>query len=112
MKRSLVEILACPESGSPLRLEIEDEVAGRIKTGTLRSPEGRSYRIKGFIPRFVDDDSYTYTFSKQRQIVRQHLEQYQLAGVGPEEEKLFFRSTGLSREGWTTGITLDAGCGY
>jgi arsenite methyltransferase len=56
MRRSLLEVLADPVTGSPLALA-EDGGAGgpggEIESGALRSPEGNTYPVAGGVPRFV-----------------------------------------------------------
>lgn len=58
MRKSLLDILVDPVSGSPLQLVESESIDGDVVEGTLRSPEGSSYSITRGIPRFVlTDDS-------------------------------------------------------
>lgn len=111
MKRSLVKHLVCPVDGLPLELEIVEIEGGEVKTGILRSANGREYPIRKFVPRFVDADDYTASFSRQREHVRRHFDTYRGDFDEAATAQLFRQSTGfdLSRLG---GLTLDAGCGY
>jgi SAM-dependent methyltransferase len=109
MKQSLLAHLRCPEDGSPLQLEIAEMDDREIKSGFLRSATGRVYPIRDYIPRFVDADKYTSTFTRQRRLERQHLDQREVDAQ--DEAELLVKSTGfdLSR---LDGLTLDAGCGF
>lgn len=111
MKRSLVKHLVCPVDGIPLELEIAETEGGEVKTGTLRSAKGREYRVRNFVPRFVDGDDYTSSFSRQREHVQRHFDSYRNGFDEAATTRLFRQSTGfdLSR---LDGVTLDAGCGY
>ena len=111
MKLSLLDHLICPADGAPLSLEITEIEADEVKTGSLRSHSGRIYPIKYGVPRFVEDDAYAGTFSRQRQRVRQHFATYRREFDERATADLFVKSTGfdLSR---VDGLTLDAGCGY
>lgn len=111
MKRSLVDYLVCPETGVPLKLVVaEEDVDGEIKTGSLRAAD-RVYPIRNYVPRFVDDDLYVATFSRQRRLVRQHFETYRRDFNETEAAELFVESTGFDLSS-VDGLTLDAGCGY
>jgi SAM-dependent methyltransferase len=111
MKPSLVDHLACPVDGIPLSLEIAEMTAGEVKTGVLRSARGREYRIRDWVPRFVDGDDYAASFSRQRQYVLRHLDTYRRDFDEDTAAALFVRSTGFDLAG-LDGLTLDAGCGY
>lgn len=111
MKRSLVKHLVCPETQCPLALEVIEEVNGEVRTGVLKSRNGRTYPIERFVPRFVRSDEYASTFSEQRKHVRRHFSDYRRDRVDELTDDLFFRSTGFDPAGFA-GLTLDAGCGY
>lgn len=111
MKPSLVDHLSCPVDGAPLHLEIAEMEAEEVKTGTLRSALGRDYPIRDYIPRFVDDDTYAASFSRQRQHVRQHFEAYRRDFDEDAAAELLVQSTGFDLA-CLDGLTLDAGCGY
>lgn len=54
MRESLVEVLADPESNTPLELETTGSSDGEVHEGVLRTRTGRTYSIVRGIPRFVD----------------------------------------------------------
>ena len=111
MKRSLVRHLVCPVDGIPLELEIVEIDGGEVRTGMLRSAKGRQYPVREFVPRFVDGDDYTASFSRQREHVLRHFDTYRSDFDENATAQLFCQSTGfdLTR---LDGVTLDAGCGY
>jgi SAM-dependent methyltransferase len=111
MKLALVDHLVCPIDGLPLKLAVAEMEGEEVKTGTLRSAAGRQYHVRNFIPRFVEDDDYAASFSRQREHVLRHFETYRRNFDERAAAELFVQSTGfdLSR---LTGWTLDAGCGY
>jgi SAM-dependent methyltransferase len=111
MKPWLVDHLVCPEDGSPLLLDIGEMDGDEVKTGILRSPSGRVYPIRNWVPRFVAADDYSGTFSRQRQHVREHFDIYRRAFDDDAAARLFVQSTGLDLS-HLEGLTLDAGCGY
>jgi SAM-dependent methyltransferase/uncharacterized protein YbaR (Trm112 family) len=53
MRKSLIDLLVDPVSQSPLSLSTNGQVEEDITEGSLRSPEGNSYKIVNGIPRFV-----------------------------------------------------------
>lgn len=111
MKRSLLDHLRCPVDGSRLELDITEIEDGEIKTGSLRSSAGREYPIRKFIPRFVDGDDYTVSFSRQREHVQRHFDTYRRDFDEHAAAQLFLRSSGFDLS-CLDGVTLDAGCGY
>jgi SAM-dependent methyltransferase len=111
MKPSFAEHLVCPADRVPLQLQIVEMQDGEVKTGKLRSAKGREYQIRNFVPRFVDGDDYTASFSRQREHVWRHFDTYRDDFDEVAASQLFLQSTGfdLTR---LDGLTLDAGCGY
>ncbi len=58
MKRSLVEILACPVCKGELELKVEAEEGGEIITGTLRCPKCEvNYPVMDGIPNLLPPGS-------------------------------------------------------
>lgn len=55
MQRWAMDLLACPKTGQPLRLEDERGEGDTITTGTLVAPGGERYPIVNGIPRFAGD---------------------------------------------------------
>jgi SAM-dependent methyltransferase len=111
MKPFLIDYLVCPEDSSPLRLQIDDMDGSEVITGMLYSRSGHEYPIRHGVPRFVRDDEYATTFSRQRQHVRDHFETYLREFDNAAAAKLFIDSTGFDLS-HLSGLTLDAGCGY
>jgi uncharacterized protein YbaR (Trm112 family) len=63
MHSRFVDYLVCPKSKSPLKIKSIFESDGSfIKEGVLVSKEGIEYPVRGWIPRFSEDD-YTENFS-------------------------------------------------
>jgi SAM-dependent methyltransferase len=109
VKRSLVQHLVCPLTHDPLTLEVVDaDETGEVKTGWLHTSAGLRYPVRNWVPRFVEDDRYSTTFSHQRQYYLRHIAvpQYDAADCA----ELFTASTGFSLSE-AQGLTLDAGCG-
>ncbi|MBI3078364.1 MAG: methyltransferase domain-containing protein [Deltaproteobacteria bacterium] len=111
MYRWALDLLACPLTGSPLRLEDAVEDRGRIVGGVLVSQGGVRYPIVEGIPRFLVD-------------FRDRAERDTVEAFGTEwtifaEHDDFFTSPELFREfvpGLPEGafegrVVLDAGCG-
>src|SRR4051794_4735021 len=66
MHPDLADRLACPSTGTTLRLaagDVRDD--GHVTQGLLEAGAGASYPITGGIPRFVSFESYTSTFGVQ-----------------------------------------------
>src|SRR3954468_22841811 len=109
MKPSLVQHLVCPYEDSPLQVEVTEMDGREIKEGLLRTPSGRTYPIRGGVPRFVNSDDYVASFSRQRQYVRSHFETYLREFNYESAAELFVHSTGFDLSD-LDGLTLDAGC--
>ena len=63
MHPSLLDILRCPESGAPLRLEnARTRPNGMVVSGDLVSDFGRRYPIIRGVPRFVEKENYAASF--------------------------------------------------
>src|SRR5437764_14730659 len=63
MHRRLLEVLADPATGSPLRL-VDDSGDEWIESGELTAPGGRRFAIRRGIPRFVPE-GYSASFGLQ-----------------------------------------------
>jgi len=110
MKHSLLDHLVCPSCKQSLELEVVQEERGQVRSGLLRcSLKGCQFPISNFVPRFVDEDLYADSFSRQRLYVRRHFKYYERDQSGYE---LLHTSTGFSREAFKAGLTLEVGCGY
>jgi SAM-dependent methyltransferase len=110
MKQGLMDHLVCPECSGQLALRVDARDAREILEGTLTcSGCDRSYKITRGVPRFVDADQYTSTFSRQRLYVRRHFGAY----LGDRSaDKWFGPSTGITEEQLREGVSLEVGCGY
>lgn len=111
MKATAVELLRDPSTQTALTIkEVRAEEAGEIKEGELFAPEsGQSYRIKNFIPRFVEDDSYTASFGEQwNRYRRTQLDRYNGTTLSRDR---FFRDTKWTPEEIAGQRILEVGCG-
>ncbi len=113
MREELMERLAEPQTGSPLRLRATRSLGGRVEEGSLVSETtGRIYPILRGIPRFVspkDNDNYTGSFGRQWNLFR---------GVQLDSatERGYSRGRFDDETRWTAADldgkwVLDAGCG-
>jgi SAM-dependent methyltransferase len=110
MKHDFLKYLICPETGETLELEIHEEQGGQIKEGRLTSSKGdHIYPIINYVPRFVETDKYTDSFSTQRLYVRRHFKHYLRDTSGFSS---FYLTTGFTKERISRGLTLEIGCGY
>ena len=109
MKESLVPLLRCPESGSPLRLEVEERAEGEIKQGRLIAANSRIYPIRDFVPRFVASDDYVASFSHEWN----RWSTIQLDSVNGSETSLkrFVDVTGRRPSELQGKLIMEAGCG-
>jgi SAM-dependent methyltransferase len=107
MKFELLNYIVCPNCKSKLVLEEEIVKNDEIKEGLLKCTKcSKSYKIKNYIPIFIDDDKYAKSFSfewtvhKETQIKYTH-----------ENEEKFFKHTGLRKDELNNKFILDIGCG-
>jgi SAM-dependent methyltransferase len=110
VKRSLLEILACPKCLSDLTCESAAGSDHDVVDGSLRCVScGTVYPIRSRIPRFVADDNYAASFGMQWNRFRTtQLDSSSGAGLSSAR---FFAETGWEPE-WLRGrLVLDAGCG-
>lgn len=56
MRAALLDVLADPRSGDPLRMRAERTVNGDVIKGALEAPDGQRYTIRAGIPRFAGGD--------------------------------------------------------
>ena len=111
MRESLLEILAEPTTGAPLRLEAERSApGGGIRTGLLRSTVSeRAYPIVNGIPRFVPSEEYTGSFGFQWNLFREV--QLDSANGASYSRRRFDTETGWGAEALSGKRVLDGGCG-
>ncbi len=111
MRLWALEILRCPDSLA--RLELRDPVfeGEHIMTGTLMSPEGRSYPIVRGVPRLL----VNYRSAAERQTVQAfgaEWKEFHSARGYMGSEKLFFQFLqGMQRSDFQGKTVLEAGCG-
>ena len=110
MKRKLLEMLVCPELKSPLTL-LDAKIGenDEIESGYLLSATGRRYPIIDRIPRFVDTEFYTNTFSVQRNYMKSRFEEW-IAEEG--RHRKFCQAIGIDLSKVSGKLILDAGVGY
>src|SRR6266478_4538091 len=111
MQTKLLELLACPTCLGKLTCVAKGtSESGEIETGNLECEQcGKSYPIKGGIPRFVPEDNYAASFGYQWNRFRSQ----QIDSVNGTEisKKRFYSETGWTPD-WLHGKwILDAGCG-
>ena len=107
----LVDVLECPRCLGKLTCVAEGRSpSGEIETGNLECQQcGKSYPIKGGIPRFVPEDNYAASFGYQWNRFRSQ----QIDSVNGTDisKKRFYSETGWTPD-WLHGKwVLDAGCG-
>jgi ubiquinone/menaquinone biosynthesis C-methylase UbiE len=87
---------------------------GHIRAGKLISQEGRTYPIRGFIPRFVDSDKYVDSFTTQRKYMMKRFDEWKRDKQS--RTSLFTESTGFDLKELASSAHeatfLDVGCGY
>jgi SAM-dependent methyltransferase len=107
VKPEFVEILACPECGSPLALT-DGHPVDQIESGTLHCQADHSFPIIGGVPRFVKSELYVQNFGFEWNV---HADT-QLDGASSDESERTFRAkTGFTPEMLSGKRVLDVGCG-
>ena len=110
MHKELLRVLACPETGGTLALEIEEERDGHVYAGSLISqPTGKRFPIERFIPRFVPQSNYADNFGFQWNRFRQtQLDSYSGTKITADR---FWAQSGWQPEDIKGKRVLDIGCG-
>ena len=113
MKHKLLDLLRCPACKGRLSLVTEVLESGEIKEGTLTCSCRKSYRIKNFIPRFVEDDSYLGSFSFEWDVHRTtQLDSRNKRNLMKDNaESIFSKRVTFPLSGLKDKLVLDAGCG-
>lgn len=112
MKRSLLNILRCPDTKSDLKLEVEKEENSEVKEGKLRNSSGKVYPIRNFIPRFVESDKYVGSFSYEWMKHKRTQFDDNPINKGKNFTEEFFKSvTGLDEAKTKGKLFLDVGVG-
>jgi SAM-dependent methyltransferase len=110
MREELLEVLAEPETGAKLRLEVKKSHGAIIEEGSLLSETtGRRYPITRGIPRFVDDEIYAESFGFQWNAFR--TVQLDSTTRASNSRRRFETEAGWTREEIDGKWLLDAGCG-
>jgi len=108
MKQRL--LVVCPECKRSLSLTIKEIEHTEVKEGTLTCRGcSHKYPITNFIPRFVEDDGYTDSFSYEWQSHKQ-AQLDSVAGMN-ESAITFWHKTGFVDADLKGKLILDAGCG-
>ena len=109
MKLKLLDFLCCPECKESLLLKNEVYEKNEIKSGVLVCKNAHEYKIINFIPRFVDADTYSMSFSYEwTRFSKTHLDSKR----GKEQaEKQFQGYIGFPLDQIKGKFVLDAGCG-
>jgi SAM-dependent methyltransferase len=110
MREKLMEVLAEPGSGAPLRLEVTRVEGDRVEEGRLVAEgSGRVFPVVRGIPRFVEGSTYTDSFGVQWNRFRT----VQLDGTthATYSERRFEAEAGWSADELKDHWVLDAGCG-
>ena len=110
MKKSLLKIIVCPDCKASLSCKTGKIEDSEIKEGVLSCGScKKSYRIKNFIPRFVDSDEYVDNFSLEWQ---RHRSTQLDSKTGEDESTSHFqRITGFDLSKLKNSLFLDVGCG-
>lgn len=110
MRGKLMEVLAEPGSGAPLRLEVTRGQGDRIEEGRLVADgSGRVFPVVRGIPRFVEGGSYADSFGVQWNRFR--TVQLDSATHAGHSERRFDAEAGWSAAELKDRWVLDAGCG-
>ena len=110
MRERLLDVLADPVTGTPLRLEKAKRRDGVIYEGNLVSDAtGARFPIVRGIPRFVGANNYTSSFGLQWNLFRDS--QLDSATGATRSRARFDTELGWSRNDLAGRWVLDAGCG-
>ena len=110
MKNTLLPFLCCPACRSELTAAASETSGGEIKEGVLTCAKcAGTYKIAGFIPRFVDTDKYVKNFSFEWLFYkRTQLDSHKRSTISRDA---FALKTGFSGEALKGRKVLDVGCG-
>jgi len=115
MHISLIELLACPECGASLQLDVDPGSAASIDAGSLSCARSHRFPIVGGIPRFVQ-----HTLDADQARTRDSFG-YEWTSLYPEhghadvdataERDIFLEYTRTVPSEFRGKLVLDAGCG-
>lgn len=110
MHKELLALLACPDTGSALELEIHEETDGHVYSGALVSVlNGKRFAIEKFIPRLVPKSNYANNFGFQWNRFRQ-TQLDSCSGTHITADR-FWSQSGWKPEDLKGKRVLDVGCG-
>ena len=114
MHPRFLDLLCCPETGSPLHLECREAHSnGRVISGELRTDGGRRYPIVGGVPRFVADEGYAASFGHEW--TRWPRVQFEANNRGRPLEghttRMWETCTGRSGDDVNDQVVAEFGCG-
>ncbi|MDD3610723.1 MAG: hypothetical protein PHI49_13360, partial [Halothiobacillaceae bacterium] len=110
MHQALLEILRCPQTGSRLKLSVDEICDGRVRSGWLTAEtSGQRYPIRNHIPRFVPTTNYADNFGMQWNRFR-YTQLDSHSGI-PVSAERFWKATGWLPGDLEGNWVLDAGCG-
>jgi uncharacterized protein YbaR (Trm112 family)/ubiquinone/menaquinone biosynthesis C-methylase UbiE len=110
MKPRLLDLLACPACRGTLALRDEVRAEGEIREGTLACAGcGAAYPVRDFIPRFVESDRFTDSFSFEWRVFREV--QIDILNKTTVSEETFAAKTGYTPADAAGRLFLDAGVG-
>lgn len=108
MRRTLLEVLADPLTGEPLRLA-DDSGPDPVLEGELSSPSGNRYPIVRGVPRFVSSEGYSGSFGLQwNRFARVQLDS---ATGASYSQRRFESEVGWGPSDIGDQWVVDAGCG-
>jgi SAM-dependent methyltransferase len=108
MRRKLLDVLADPVTGDPLRIA-DDRGDEEVTEGMLVSSRGSRYPIVRGIPRFVPEQSYGESFGLQwNRFAKVQLDSHTQADYSARR---FDTEVGWTEEEIGGGWVVDAGCG-
>jgi len=110
MRYDAIDGFALPTEKSDLKIhKVESESHGEVKEGALIGSNGQTIPVRNFVPRFVDDGSYTKNFGLQwNHFKRTQLDRFNGTTITKDR---FHSGTGWSSEELRGQRILEAGCG-
>lgn len=115
MRRSLVDLLACPACGAPLALDVPPRDDGRVVQGALSCRCGKRYPIVEAVARLLPgDDRAPEAFRGFQERTRRSFG-YQwttFGGMVEEFREHFLSYVEVQPEFFRGKVGLDAGCGF
>lgn len=114
MHPKFLNVLCCPETQEPLRLEPSETLAnGTVVSGVLVSQSGRRYPIVRGIPRFVSEENYATSFGYEWK--RWPRVQFEAENVGKPMEghttRMWEAVTGVDQDQVRGKTIVEFGCG-